>query len=547
MDADEAPQHARKVAEGSFWSLAGNVTFNLISFFYIVLVARVVSQNDLGLFYLSLSVISLIGILDDLALASALLRYVPFFEARNEKGKIRDLLRACTITVTLSAVVLMGLLWWQADLLGRFYHNPLLPDSIRMLTALLILNNLLKLNTSYLQSRSDIQSQQASNNAQNLLKLVFSLVLIQVYGPSFFALAAALLAATLGATILSFAFVSRRTADLPREGGGSISVSSFFMEIVPFGLMLSTVQSASAILSSASVILMGYLLNPSQATGIIAIYSVVAAFAGAIMMLPNSIGSIFLPVISHLFGMNDVAHMRAATATAQRWCIIITIPVIVVLMAFPQEIIQALYGNAYAAGAPVLALFALGMFISSLTLMPSLSIAAMRLVKLDLKIVLAAGIVSIALSILLIPQFGMVGCAFSFLFGSALGAVAYHHYASKLFGYAIPPEAYRLVSAGIMVFILFFVFRQVASTTFPWLVGLDGVEGGVRSVLDLIFLGALTCVSFALFGYLSLLLRCFRKEDVALTTQAMRKIRMPQGIIAAVGALLSQGVATEPR
>jgi O-antigen/teichoic acid export membrane protein len=108
---EEVTTYTKEIAKGSFWSLIGNVSTNFISFFYVILIARAVSQDDLGLFYLSLSVVTFMSVFTNLGVSNSLARYVPYFEGKNEPGKIKILLKSGYVIVTILAVLIMILLW----------------------------------------------------------------------------------------------------------------------------------------------------------------------------------------------------------------------------------------------------------------------------------------------------------------------------------------------------------------------------------------------------------------------------------------------------
>ena len=137
---DDISQYSKEVAKGSIWSLAGNVSFYLISFFYVILIARSVSQDDLGLFFLAMSVVSLGAMLDNMGLGGALTRYDPFYEGKNEKSKIKSLLKMSYIVVTITALILLAIIWVSADFIGDIYQNERLPEVIRLLSVYLPLN-----------------------------------------------------------------------------------------------------------------------------------------------------------------------------------------------------------------------------------------------------------------------------------------------------------------------------------------------------------------------------------------------------------------------
>ena len=56
QDSKEASAHSKEVAKGAFWSLAGQAGIRLVGFFYLVVLARMASQDDVGTFYLALSI-----------------------------------------------------------------------------------------------------------------------------------------------------------------------------------------------------------------------------------------------------------------------------------------------------------------------------------------------------------------------------------------------------------------------------------------------------------------------------------------------------------
>ena len=184
MEEEGIEAHSAEMAKGTFWGLLGNVFIKAFSFIYIIYIARAVSQDDVGLFYLSLSIIGLVGAWRNFGLPAALARYVPYYEGRNEGGKARRLLEYTYIVNALSGIGLAALLYAGAGWIGEIYQNPALPGALRLLSSFMLLENLFSIGTGFLQSVADIKSMQAMNAAQNLLKLVFTVVFFQFFGPS---------------------------------------------------------------------------------------------------------------------------------------------------------------------------------------------------------------------------------------------------------------------------------------------------------------------------------------------------------------------------
>ncbi|NYZ74255.1 flippase [Candidatus Micrarchaeota archaeon] len=542
---EEIPQYSKEVAKGSFWNIVGNVIMKLVSFLYVILIARAASQGDVGLFYLALSVVSLVSIFSDLGLAGALMRYIPYFEGRNEKGKIKDLLKLSYAVSSVVAVILMAILWWQADTIAAAYHNPLLSEAIRLLVSYLLLANFLRLGTSALQGFADMHSMQYVSNVQNCLKLVFTVALFYLYGASVLTLSAAFIISHIPAVILAVVSVGRRTASFP-SGGTSIPSQQLFGEIVPFGLMLNVVTLFWTMTGYVDRLLLGYFTDPSISTEIVAVYTIAVTMATVLMMFPGAVASIFLPVMSRLAGKNEPAHMRAILETSQRWTMLLTLPLGLVMIVFSQDMLGAFYGQAYASGGLAMAIFTLGLLIQTLAYVLLFALAALRLVKLELRIAFIVTLVNVALNILLIPIYGMEGSAAASLVSCIVMTMMLMHYGSKLFSFRFPLEIYKLVLAAAITFAIMLLMKPYASSFVPLLPSLDAgsLQPYANKIIYLAYLGILGALSTAVFLVLSVILRCLRNEDVLLMKKAMLRAKIPSQLIDLAAAIGSFGVGT---
>jgi len=541
-------EHAKEVAKGSIYSLAGNVAFNIISFFYVILIARAVSQDDLGLFYLSLSIVTIIGIFSTLGLDVSLARYIPYFEGRNEKGKIKSLLKFGYKTATAVALILIAVLWLASDGIGAFFQNPRIPEAVRMLSVLVLLNAVFRINTEYLRGRADIKTMQVNLNLQNFLKLVLTLAFFYLYGATTLALAAGYLASIFFAMLFSFWSISRRMGDLPAETD-EIPANRFWTDIIPFGVMLSAIGFMGTLLISADTSLLGYFIVPSEATLVIAVFNISVLLATVAAIFPNSMGSIFLPVTSRLYGKKNLDEMRAVTETAQRWLLFITAPVAGILIFFSEEMLAVFYGAAYVGGAFIMSVYVLGILIKCISTMFSIILTAMREVRLQLWILGTLGFLHLSLSALLIPLYGMNGIGIAFLAESVCVAVVFSHYAKKRLGFRFSKEFYKLLLAIVALLLLVVLLKPMASYAEALLPEYAdyGIELYLSKIVYLAYLGILAALLFAIFMSLVLLLKCFREEDVAIMRKVMQKAKIPGSFVSAVERLVAHGVAGRER
>jgi O-antigen/teichoic acid export membrane protein len=538
--SEEIPQNSKEVALGSFWSLAGGALFKLSSFFYVILLARAASQDDVGTFYLALSAMSFIWVFSDFGISGAFARYVPFFEGAGERGKIRDMLRLSLRYLTVLSIGMMAILIWQADNIGAFYSNPALAGAIRILSLYVLLGNLFRLNYLYLQSVADIKGSQMFQNLQNLLKLIITAALIALYGASVLTISMGFILSFLAAFVLSFIPVFRSISAI-RDSGG-LGRREIVAEIIPLGITVAVVQYFTLIIYSVDRLIIGFMAGPEGSSQLIAVYSMATTLSLVLMVFPSSIGNIFLPVVSRLVGKKDLAGVREVVATAQRWSLFITLPVAVVMIAFAPDMLAVFYGSEYVAGATVMAIFTFGLVFSAFSYMASLALTAMRLVRLELYIAVACGTANLVLNLVLIPLYGIEGAAVASAASFALSALMLDHYARKALGYSTPAGAFRLLAAAMLVLAAAVAARPAAVSALSALVAQAGAGEFVPKVAFLACLGALIAASGALFVAFALAFKCLRNEDVVLGGRALRKAGVPPALASLAEKVASYGV-----
>ena len=545
---DEAAVHHNEVAWGSFWGLVGTIALKVVSFAYAIYVARAFSQENVGLFYLSISVIGLIGFWRNLGLPAALQRYVPYFESKKQGGKAISLLKISLAANALLGVLLFALIFLLADPIGAIYQSPGLADGLRLLAAYVLFENLFNVSISFLQGRGDIKSNQFLNNMQNIIKLVLTVALFTVFGATLFTLSAAFILAYAAVFLMSIPMLLRSVPTLP-SSGEKMSASEVLREVLPFGITLTIVQTFWILISSTDRALLGYFGNSANSIETVAIYSIASQLALTIMVFPSAVGNIFLPVISRLAGKDDHATMRKVMQTSQRWILFVTIPIALATMAFAGEMLSVFYGSAYRPGANAMSIFILGLLFSVLAYPMSLALAGMRLVKLELYVAIACAIVNVALNILLIPYFGMEGASAASAAAFLISALMFERYGRQYLDYRTPRGVYKLFVAGAVAFAAIMLLKPLAPIMVSTVPAIGSGELAVYSskFAYLAVLGVMGCIGLVIFGAVALLLRTFKHEDVDLLRSVAKKAFLPPALVQIAEKIALAGVEPEKR
>lgn len=543
-EAGDSLTNATEVAKGTFWGLAGNFFLKIVSFLYAIYIARAVSQGEIGLFYLSISIVGLFGSLKDFGLPSAISRYVPYFEGRGENEKA-DALLAWGYAINVASGVFFTVIFFiGAGVIGDLYRSPALGDALRLISVFMLIENIGKVNAGYLQGKSDIKSSQLLTNFQNISKLVLTVLLVEAYGASVATLIAGFVISSLASTVWGLAMIRKKIPNtITLLKTRSLSSAYLFREIVPFGIMLSALTLFSTLISYADKIFLGYLLPPSAAAQAVAVYSMATLLAINITIFQGAVGGIFMPLISRLAGKNDSNGMKKIMKTAQRWSVFITIPVAIVMIAFSEEMLASFYGQPYAAGKASMVIFLVGLLIASISYISLIALAGLRMVNLEFRVVMISGIVNAILNVLLIPIMGMEGAAVASAISFCISTALFEYYARKIIGYSTPPEVYRMVLAGALTFTLIFALKPIITQAALSLLDALGwqAQGYTWKIIYLFLLGLVVAFSYSVFGALSIAFKCLGTEEIAMVKNASKKAGVPEGIVKIAEELLSYG------
>jgi O-antigen/teichoic acid export membrane protein len=537
-------KYSKQVAKGTFWTLSGNVLFYLVSFIYVILVARFVPPDELGLYYLALSIVSLVAVLDDLGFSAAIVRYIPFFQAKNQPGKIRHLVRLGYSVVVAFALILSVALWLAADVIGELYQNPQLPEAVRMLVIILLLANIKDINLSFLRGMKDIKSMQVVKNTLNTAKLVLTATAFYFIGTSVLSLSLGLILSHVIAIIIALFLAKRSSLKLP-AGEELIKNKELVHELLPFGLMMSLIIYLNTLLISTNSVILGFMSDPLESTTIVAVFHIASKLAMQLVVIPNSIAMIFLPIMAYLYGKGSLDQMRGVAETTQRWSLFLTVPFGLVMIAFAGDILGVLYGNDYREGALVMSLVVLGVIVKSSFLVLSNTLSAMRRVDVQMKIVCVSGLVNLALNFLLIPSLGMDGSALAAFISIATALLLIVYYSKKLVGFGLAPEVYKIAAVALFTFLFIMLIKPAAPlilSQFPK-IGTGITAEAAGKALYMVYLGILAAVSSAVFFVFVILLKCLRKDDVELMKSALKKARMPPAVISLFEKTVMRGIS----
>lgn len=530
--------HATSIAKGSFWIFISGFLTKLISFVYTVIIARLVVPDDVGAFYLALSIYSIVYIFADLGISYSLQRYVPFLYGKKEFAKLRSLIRMGLVWGTLLSLLFSVLAFTFSSQLASLVGQPTVAPVLQVMSVWILVKALDDLGKGILAGRKRMRESHGLAALQDFIKLVLTIIAFYVLGFNAGALSAGFLLSIIITLPLCFHYILEEMRSWPEEGVKIPFAQQFSLgkEVLIFGIIATFNGLLWAVIQSTDRIMLGYMLPDSLAQ--IAVYSMAVGVANVMLIFSASISSIFFPLASEYYGKGDFEGMNRMLKTAMKWLVMVTVPIVVTILALSGVLLNWFYGPTYAQGGTVLSIFVLGLFLYAIMSIPQLILSAMRRLDLELRATSVAAIANVALNALMIPVWGINGAALASFFAFFILSAMAYFYSRRIFGFSMPHEIYKPLLAGLLALVVMFLARDFITGGLGGYIQAQAGTGSpqfmdefAQKAAKLLAFGISFLVSVALYFLALLLLRAFGPEELDTMEAALRKAKVPDAYI----------------
>ncbi len=496
----------KSVAKGAAIFFVGMMLSKVLAFFYRVFVARYFGPADYGTFALGLAVLGFFEVVAVFGIESAVSRFVPFYAAKNDQGRVRGTLTSgikivLAISITL-VLVMSASSFYIAD---NFFGKGELAMIFLVLSLSLPFS---ALNTVLLHAFLGFQrikyksySYIFSNTAKLVTVAMFGLLGFGVMGMVWSWVIS--LALTF---MLDFYSLQRKVYPI---FGSAIKSVSINREMLSFSLPLVFGSLASVIISWADTIILGIY----RTTADVGVYNAVNPIVQLLTLIPFSFTVVMGPVLTGLYSGGRGEEMKNVYKSVTKWMFYANFPFFLILLAFPRQVIGLVFGEQYIYGYPIMAVLGFGYITYSIALGGVSVLATMKKTKYITALNVLSGIANLALNLYLIPPYGMMGAAFSAFLSIALGNTLTVLCARRFIGVSpLSRHLLKPVAAGsISVAVVFYAIRFLFGSANAY-------------VMILSF-----CVFLGLYGVLMLLFRAFDESDREILLVLERKTGLNLG------------------
>jgi len=417
---DEIIDGASSFVKGSFALFVGSFISLFVMAAGSILVARMLSPSDYGLYGVSLVLPELFLLFSGWGVDAALIRFLARYRAEGDRGMIRVLERVALLFKFGVGGVLSLALFLSADFLAvALLRRPGAGGLVRLASLLVLFQSLYSTVVSGLAGLESMNLRAAVTVLQAMVKGVSSPLLVYwgfgVSGPLIGHLAGYVVASLLGVFVM--------LSSSPGEGRGDVgamAMGDVLGMMLGFGVPLFW----GGLVAGFAGRLQGFLLSWFVSDVDFGNYHVALNFTRLVGLVTGSLGVTLFPAFSRLSHASEPDETRETFRGSVRYSSMFVIPMICLLVAVSEPMVFVLYSTRYPQAPLLLSLFLVPTLLVG---MGSLSIGSFFNSQGDtgvsLRVGLVGSVVSVLVSPVLIWSWGVFGLAVSIIVSSLFGSV----------------------------------------------------------------------------------------------------------------------------
>ncbi|MPM40546.1 hypothetical protein SDC9_87190 [bioreactor metagenome] len=366
------------------------------------------SPADFGIYSLALTVISITGAVATLGLSDGVPRYIAYFRGRNEEYNIHEVMVSAIIMgliASLLATLISPVLF--EHLVGKgFDIQSKVLSVIRIMIFVIPFTILLNVTIAIYRGFDRTNVNMYFYNIIRPVSLLGFASLAVFLGASLKGVVFAdLISMVFTFSIMSVYFIKR--PPIKRERKIKFKFSEPTKQLIRYSFPLLITATLLNLMSWIDTIMLGY-FKPAEVVGV---YNAVYPLVGFLSLVIASMGYVYVPVASKLWGLEKTQPVGSIYAVMTKWCFLLTFPIFALIFVYPELLITKLYGAEYVGGATALRILAMGFIANSYFGFNYHTLLASGDSDFLMKCSIASAGINSLINFMLIPEYGMIGAA----------------------------------------------------------------------------------------------------------------------------------------
>lgn len=399
-----------RIVAGSGVILAGTFIGMLLDIITKKVLTSHLSPADFGTYSLALTVISITGAVATLGLNEGVPRYIAFFRGRHEEQKLHELIVSAMLMGLIAGLlsILVSPSLFQSLAGNSFDAQGKILSVVKILVFAVPFTILLNLTVAIYRGfdRTNV-NMYFYNIIRPISLLGFASAAVFVGVSLKGVVFADLLSMIFTFGIMSIYFIKKPPIKQAAKQERKIQFSDTTRQLIRYSFPLLITATLLNLMSWIDTIMLGYF----KSAEVVGIYNAVYPLVGFLSLVIASMGYVYVPVTSRLWGQNNTAPLGSIYAVMTKWCFLLTFPLFALIFVYPEYFITKLYGAQYVSGATSLRILALGFIANSYFGFNYHTLLASGDSDFLMKCSVASAGINAVINFMLIPEYGMVGAA----------------------------------------------------------------------------------------------------------------------------------------
>jgi len=397
-----------KISKGTGIAFFGLLISLLFAFIGRVIVARIGTEAQYGVFSLAFVVLNICAVIGTLGLQQGAARSIAFARGKNDSGKVQNLVSASIQLGLLASMTLSIIVFFSSNIIANgIFHDPALCFPLKVLSLGIPFYTLLNVLTSIFRGFGNVKPKVFFQDIlRNVIftALLFPFLLLNL---SFDGVFYVFLASIVISSVALTAYTVKKLSFSPAKFFNSVHTNPAVKELLLFSFPLLGVAMIQMIISWTDTLMLGGLRSSKE----IGLYNVAHPLAQFISFPLGALLLIYTPITSNLYARQLVGELKRNFAILTKWLCSATFPLFLILFLYPHLILRFLFGVDYIPAANTLRILSLGFIINNLLGPNGATLIAVGKSQFMMWATLATAVINIGLNATLIPPFGIEGAA----------------------------------------------------------------------------------------------------------------------------------------
>lgn len=398
--SDESSGRLGSFLKGSSIVFIGFIVQFGLGFASRVVIARYLGQVDYGLVNIGLTVLTTASIIVLLGLNTGISRFLPRHE--NPEDRRGVLVSAFSLVVPVALLVSGAIVVFADVIATAVFKNPSAEPIIRLFGVIIPMMVLIKLTVGSIRGQQEATPRVLIQNIGIPVLRFGAIVVAVVLGLGVIGVSGAYMAAYALVGAGSLYYLYRRTELFERT-----DATPMRRDLLSFSAPLIIVTTMNMVHGNIDVFVLGYFQSASE----VGTYTAVYPLTKLLKMGLITFGFLFMPLISELHADGRDAEARRTYQIVSKWVLFVTLPLFLVFITYPEIVIRYTFGEEYLAGATALAILSIGFFANAVAGPSGDTLVAIGSTRLIMVYNTIAAGVNVALNLLLVPRYSLVGAA----------------------------------------------------------------------------------------------------------------------------------------